>query len=159
MPSKDELLNSTRAKGQSTIGLDHSGRTKGTVDQPIHHTPALGADAFAGQAVKGNLARDGAPKAHHAVPLHGGATEQQRKMTGMGHPIHGAPDASSANPLDPTVPGKRLSAPAASYGQRSRTAGADEITPHAPGAAHRAKHGNVDFELGVAMLREAERNR
>jgi hypothetical protein len=61
--------------------------------------------------------RNGAPKQPTLVPpIHPGMTEQQQKMTGMGHPVAGAPDASSANPLDPTVPGKRLTLPRASWG-------------------------------------------
>ncbi len=58
--------------------------------------------------------RNGAPKRPILTPsIHPGMTDQQRKMTGMGHPIAGAPDASSANPLDPTVQGKRLTPPRA----------------------------------------------
>jgi hypothetical protein len=56
--------------------------------------------------------RNGAAKRPTLTPpVHDGMTEQQRKMTGMGHPIAGAPDASSANPLDPTALGKRLTPP------------------------------------------------
>jgi hypothetical protein len=57
-------------------------------------------------------------------PIHPGMSSKQvagANAGGLGHPYPGAPDAASANPLDPTVPGKRLSPPAIHPGMRSRT--------------------------------------
>ena len=59
-----------------------------------------------------NIARrGGVPKRSSApAPIHSGMTRQQRDMAGVGGMGHGvsAPDASSANPLAPEPPGKRL---------------------------------------------------
>lgn len=104
---------------RSTIGVGHDGKSNafarpGEATLATHHEPNL---ARLGDNAGAGLARAGAPKKLQPVSLHNGATEQQRKMTGMGHPVAGAPDASSANPLDPTVPGKRLTPPRASWGQ------------------------------------------
>jgi hypothetical protein len=91
----------TRAKGQSTIGLDHSGKTKGVDIRPGMHGPAVGADAFTGRTVHpGNIARDGAPKQHHAVPVVHGMRSRITPLGGMIMDVHGAPDASSPSYLD-----------------------------------------------------------
>jgi hypothetical protein len=61
--------------------------------------------------------RNGAPKRPTLTPpVHPGMTPMQQQLKGMGHAIGSAPDASAANPLDPTAPGKRLTPPRASWG-------------------------------------------
>jgi hypothetical protein len=61
----------------------------------------------------GNIARDGCAKRcndYSAPEIHPGMSARSVAKAGLGglsHPTAGAPDASSANPLDPTVPGKR----------------------------------------------------
>jgi hypothetical protein len=110
-------------KRQSTIGPGHDGGPKpGFLAEPgepalgIHHdasTARVGDDMSAHPSI----ARRAGAKRLAPVSLHNSATEQQQKMTGMGHPIAGAPDASSVNPFDPTVPGKRLTPPRAAWGQ------------------------------------------
>ncbi len=60
------------------------------------------------------LGRDGrVPKRGYLRPdpIHPGMTENQSSgflRGGMGAPYAGAPDGSSSNPLDPTVPGKNF---------------------------------------------------
>lgn len=81
-------------------------------------------------------------------PIHPGMSSKQvagAGIGGMGHPYAGAPDASSSNPMDPTVPGKRLSEPAIAFGMRSRT------TPGLNDDAHR--------ELGRLILASATRTK
>lgn len=120
----------------------------------VHHTPALARNQEAQQHTTATLGK--APKAKgYAVPLHNGMTQQQRKMTGMGHPVAGAPDAASANPLDPTVPGKRLSPVQPVPGQRSRLT--DTLHSGAPGENHaRGKANAADLQsLGAAVMAEA----
>src|ERR1700687_4711914 len=110
----------------------------------VHHDPNI---ARAQDRLHGDksIARDGAPKRFHPVSVHNGMTAQQQKMTGMGHPVAGSPDASSANPLDPTTPGKRLTPVTKSPGMRSRT---------------NAAHSAMDLhELGRCILDEAVWNK
>lgn len=90
-----------------------------------------------------NVARNGKPKDYAATNVAHGMTDQQKKMQGMGHPIQGAPDASSSNPLDPTVMGKRLTAPRVHPSMRGANAPTD------------AELRN----LGQKMLVEAVRNK
>jgi hypothetical protein len=108
----------------------------------------------------GNIALDShnCPKAHNPVLPHMG----QHSRTRDGNLIVGvtqttlanAPDASGARPLDPTIPGKRI-APAPAYpGMRSRR---DEVTPGAPGEYHARNRGNLNHDLGAAVLDEARR--
>jgi hypothetical protein len=78
-------------------------------------------------------------------PIHPGMTSRQvagANLGGLGHAYAGAPDGSGANPLDPTVPGKRPSPPAIHPGMRSRT------SPGLDSSAHR--------ELGARVLAEAK---
>lgn len=94
-----------------------------------------------------NIARSGAAK-HSSVsaipPTHGGMTFNQQVKAGRGgmsHPFAGAPDASSANPMDPTVPGKKLPATKI-HPSMSKGAGADQL--------HR--------DLGILMLASCKTN-
>jgi hypothetical protein len=96
-----------------------------------------------GEHTTGHIARSGKPKDYAPTNVAQGMTEQQRKMTGMGHPIQGAPDASSSNALDPTVMGKKLSPVKVHPSMR----GAD--TP-----------SDADLQtLGQRMLQQAVRNK
>lgn len=87
-------------------------------------------------------------KSYDPVAIHDGMTRQQQAMAGvggMGHPVAGAPDAASANPLDPTVPGKNFPAVKLMPGMRSRT------SPDLTDNAHR--------DLGALVLASATRTR
>jgi hypothetical protein len=121
------------------------------------HGPATSGDAFKGHHVPGNVARDGAPKVHHATPAHGGMTRRQTNMAGVGglsHATESAPDASAPSPLDKAAPGKRTVLAKAVPGQRSRTS--DTSHSGAPGENHaRAAGKGVDHALGAAVLGEA----
>lgn len=86
----------------------------------------------------GNLARDGGrgpkPATFGNVPTHRdmttNVTHQGQKVTlaGITHTeLMNAPDASGQTPMDPSVQGKRLSLPAVSFGQRSRTSDARDL--------------------------------
>lgn len=98
------------------------------------------------------------PKAHSATGIHNGMSEQARMKAGaggIGKPISAAPDASSSNPLDKTVPGKALAPVQASFGQRSRNG---EVGPQRPGQAHATRKA-FDPRLGDVLLASAVRNR
>jgi hypothetical protein len=134
----------------SKFSPDHMGRK--TPDS--NPAPALSSShGFnADQPYRGdtpNIARDaGRGKNVHPIKVHGGMTDRQAKgasLGGMGHPVAGSPDASSANPLDPTAPGKRLTRVTPSPGMRSRT---------------NAAHSGIDLHtLGRCILDEAVRNK
>jgi hypothetical protein len=135
----------------------HDGKMPARPNAPAHHTPARGADAFKGHAVAGNIARNGAPKVHADVPVHGGMTRRQVELKGMGHAIGSAPDASAANPLDKTVPGKTFAPVQAYPGMRSRS----HDTAHGgqPGENHTRNVGrgadSSARDLGARILDEA----
>jgi hypothetical protein len=135
----------------------HDGRPQGVPNAPGMHGPARGADAFKGHHVPGNIARDGAAKVHHDVPVHGGMTARQHELKGMGHSIGSAPDASAASPLDPPPQMKRFDPAPPVPGQRSRTR--DTLHHDVPGAndARNRGHGaqGEDRDLGVQIMREA----
>ncbi|HUI12985.1 MAG TPA: hypothetical protein VL048_05890 [Xanthobacteraceae bacterium] len=140
-------------------GVGHDGRMNaiarpGEAIHDVHHTPALARNQEAQQHTNATLGKPGKPKGY-AVSLHNGMTEQQRKMTGMGHPMAGAPDAASANPLDPTVPGKRLTPVQPVPGMRSRSN--DSLGGSKPGENHMRGKPDVDAmrSLGAAVLAEA----
>lgn len=72
----------------------------------------------------------------------------------MSHAIGSAPDASAANPLDKTVPGKTFSDPRPTIGQRSRTR--DTVHGGAPGENHAKNCGHgCNADLGRAILDQA----
>jgi hypothetical protein len=125
-----------------TSGTDHSGKSNafakpGEATLAVHHDPNEARKGDVG--VKGNIARDGAPKRMHPVSVHNGMTERQQALKGMQHANAVAPDANPASPLS-KEPGRKTFAPVAvSPGMRSRTA------PH-------------DAALGVAILDAALKN-
>lgn len=148
-------------KHRSSVG--HDGRSKafaqpGEPTLAIHHDPNAPRvhDGMAERA-SGNIARAGKPKAFHPVSVHNGMTERQRDKLGMGHAIGSAPDASAANPLDTTVPGKTFTPAAPVIGHRSRINN-DDLHGGLPGvnaARASAKGGNLDHRLGAAIMDEA----
>lgn len=158
--TKQELISPTLAKGKSMVGVGRDGGVKGIPNVPAHHGPAVNAETFKGHSVPGNIARDGAPKAHHHIPPHGGNISADRHgQFHFGGDAASASDASAPNTLDPTrVGGKRLTPPAPAFGQRSRTAGG-EVENAEPGVHAKKNRGNLDTELGAAILREATRTR
>lgn len=164
MYTKDQLLGSTRAKGNTSIGLDHDGRARAAV--PVHPGQTNPNDRshehVANRRINGgNVARDGgAPKAHAPVPAHGGMhsrTRDGQHVQGMTQTtLANAPDASGVRPLDPTVPGKVFALPQPVIGQRSRS---DEVGPEPVGAGHRRNVGNLDHALGRAIIEDALQRR
>ena len=150
-------------KHRSSVG--HDGRSKafakpGEPTLLIHHDPNVARTADNMRDVtKSNLARDGAPKRLHPVAYHSGNTRQQIDMAGVGGMGHAtkAPDASAANPLAPTVPGKTFAPAQPVPGQRSRIVN-DKLGGSMPGENHAraaTRGGNLDLALGKAVLDEA----
>jgi hypothetical protein len=85
----------------------------------VHHDPN---DARKGDVgVKGNIARDGAPKRMHPVSVHNGMTERQQALKGMQHANATAPDANPASPLSKEPQGKCLTPPAPHPGMKKPT--------------------------------------
>jgi hypothetical protein len=125
------------ARNKIGVGADGSHNAFAKSGEPtlaVHHDPNEARKGDHG--VKGNAARDGAPKRMHPVSVHNGMTERQQALAGMQHANAVAPDANPASPLT-KEPGRKTYAPVAvSPGMRSRTA------PHDPA-------------LGQAILAEA----
>ena len=146
------------SKNRNGVGHDGKSRNLGPGNPTVlvHHDPnvARASDGIQERA-SGNLARSGAPKAFHPVAVHGGMTERQIGFDAMGHARGSAPDASSANPLDPTTVAKNITPAPVSFGMRSRTLD----TPHsgAPGenfARNKNAHTADNF-IGKQILAEA----
>jgi hypothetical protein len=110
------------------------------------------------QQTPNNIARKSTTGKHtHAnVPVHGGMVTRSR-ATGvfhMGADALSRADASAANPLDKTAPGKTFAPAAPVIGQRSRS----HDTAHGgrPGENHMANCGRgCDHDLGARILDEA----
>ena len=124
---------------RNTIGVGLNGKhnafaRKGEPALAVHHDPNEARKGDHG--VKGNIARDGAPKRMHPVSIHNGMTERQQALAGMQHANAVAPDANPASPLTKEPGRKTFTSVQAAPGQRSRTA------PHDPA-------------LGQAILAEA----
>ncbi|HUZ34023.1 MAG TPA: hypothetical protein VMV19_18230 [Xanthobacteraceae bacterium] len=128
--TKTDLSTSTRSKGSSTLGPDHSGKpkdgffaakgltnhTEGRVLQSeagnaheLGHRGHPTGSVMNGQTIRnvGAIdvqARAGAPKVLNPVPFHAGTTDAQIATVGKGGLGHATstviPDASSASPLD-----------------------------------------------------------
>ncbi len=116
-----------RAKRSGIMQPDVLGRpTAAKLDLvDVHHLSHGAGEHVTGHAGK-NIATDGAPKHVHAIPIHGGMTERQSALAGMGHANATAPDANPANPLAKEPQGKRLVPAPVKPGMRSRT------MPHSP---------------------------
>jgi hypothetical protein len=99
--SKSELQTSMVPRGTSTIPLGHDGRAQGTPRGVVLHTPAGESDAFKGH-VHSDLARNGAPKQHHAVVRHSNMRSRTSPLPGMLHQtdVNGYPDAVQPHPQD-----------------------------------------------------------
>jgi hypothetical protein len=137
--SKNELLTSRVAKGESRIGVGHDGRAQGIHDRPAMHGPAY-ARATEPLETPNNIARKGAGKAHHVVPAVYGQRVRNEPMRLL--PDGKPPDASSPEYLDiEPKNAKQLQQVASVSGQRSRTSGA------------------LDHDLGQRILDEALRTR
>jgi len=135
--------------------LKHSGH----VTIGLTHTPER-AEKLASER---NIARDGAPKRHGDLTIHGGMTTVARgPKTLRGEPTHPL-QAAPANPLGD--PGYHKDAchcaPLPVLGHRSRTL-LRESTPEQPGAAAARARQHHPFEhtdapTGVVVIREAVR--
>jgi hypothetical protein len=106
-----------------------------------------------------NIARDnGRPKNHSpvsvALGMHAVSNGEYRSVSPT--EVMNAPDASSPNYMDPTI-SKRLTAPKAAWGARSRSG--DCSAPEQPGAAHARGAGRgVDCTMAQRIIAEAKRN-
>lgn len=107
-----DILKVDRRKTRLRSGVGHDGKPR-ALAQPgdkvlaTHHTAANVARGMEHQAADGSIARTSStPKLHLDVPLHSGMTPMQQQLRGMGHAVGSAPDASAANPLDPTTVSK-----------------------------------------------------
>jgi hypothetical protein len=150
--TKQELLTSNRAKGQTPHGPSHTGQPKpdfaaGPNDRGLasHHVSHNNGEAVIGHTVKGNVARDGAPKRWNHVPLSGGATEQQHMALEMGEPsLNRGEPVAGGTPMVPDImsPGKEkmLTPPKAAFGMK----GGEDYPAH--------------IELGQRILGSAARN-
>jgi hypothetical protein len=111
------MANLLKVDGRKTrlrTGVGHDGKPRGLArpgDKVLstHHAAPV-ARGMEHQAADGSIARTGTTgKIQPDTPIHSGMTPMQQQLRGMGHAVGSAPDASAANPLDPTVPGKRMS--------------------------------------------------
>ena len=110
-----------------------------------------------------NIARHGTtPKrALDIVPVHPGMHTSTRHadvkhLYGITETTFRAPDASSPDPQDPTIPGKVSAHPAPVVGHRSRTMG-QETDVRLPGVHHARGRDNARLaELGRIVLDEAK---
>lgn len=131
---------------KSPFGVGHDGRPMGVPNAPGTHSPARQSDAFKGRAVPGNIARDGAPKFHHDVPVHGAMNAKSRRtgehFDGVGGDGISRYDANpGTNPTLGPPAGKRLSPVRIAPTMRSRTS---------PGLTN-----DLHVQLGRAILDEA----
>ena len=147
------------SKKSSPFGPGRDGRPKAVPAAPGMHGPARGADAFKGHHVPGNLARDGAPKNHHDVPVHGGMNAKSRRtgehFDGVGGDGLSRFDANPANPLGGAPRGKTLTPVQPVPGMRSRVN--DSLAGGKPGENHAKGKPNVARlrALGSAVMAEA----
>lgn len=131
--------------GRYTAGVDENGKPRalarpGEAILATHHTPAHVARGMEHQKTPNTIAqKSSTAKMHLDVPIYNAMTPMQQQLRGMGHAVGSAPDASAANPLDPTVPGKRLSPPAIhpsmAGGSRAVTLNAGDVMREAYEAA------------------------
>ncbi len=160
MHTKDDLLTSRVSKRALDRNSSHVARTS---HDGVTAAPTAASAAELGAVVHNNNDREHIgehehvngytggkppkPKNHGATPVHGGMYQRGRDGTHFQSVTHqqvvNAPDASGRAPLDPTIPGKRLTPPKVTPGMRSRTT---------PG------FGEAHFELGAAILAQATRN-
>jgi hypothetical protein len=133
---------------RNSTGIGHDGRSnafskRGEATLAVHHDPNEARKGDHG--VKGNIARDGAPKRMHPVSVHNGMTERQQALAGMQHANAVAPDANPASPLTKEPQGKNLKPVAVTPGMRNRT---------------NAAHSGMDLDtLGKCILAEAVCNK
>lgn len=107
-----EILKVDRRKTRLRSGVGHDGKSRalakpGDKVLGVHHTPVVLERGMEHQKTPNTIAQKSTtPKMHPAVPIHKNMTARQQELRGMGHAVGSAPDASAANPLDPTAPGK-----------------------------------------------------
>lgn len=129
-------------------------------DSFSHMSHGLG-DHATGHTHPGNIARDGAPKRVHAVPIHGGMSKQSTGGAAFGGDHASAIDAVSGNVV---VPGNVRAAPG--WGNAGVQAGHPFAKPPVSKATRpvavkpgmRSRTHPHTPELGRAMLAEAFRN-
>ena len=115
------------------VGEDGKPRARVPVTPGMISNPDRGHEAQQDQR-KGNLALDGAPKAHQNVNIHGGMSSQQQAGHGAGGLGHANSPAVNDEPLDinpnPTADLERKSSTqgyAPSYGMKSPNKPGDKL--------------------------------
>jgi hypothetical protein len=181
--TKDELLNSPRRKGESTMGPGHDGAPKpghyakgepGLLTHP-HSTPNS-AGATDHTNVKVTLGKQPLPKrvfSESGPPIHGGMAVQTKSGTAYGGDHRSAVDAltglsvvrdksgkvAAAHPLSTPPVAKNLRPVEHSFGQRSRTL--DAATPEGVGVAakrgatYREAYKTLSDDLSARLMNEA----
>jgi hypothetical protein len=155
-------------KKPSVFQPDHDGKHAQVPVHPgmtVSHVSHGGGDHVTGHAVKGNIARDGAPKHVRVTPVHGGMTRQVQgqPITGGGH-VASALDAISGQTVVPGIPN---STPG--YGNTgvqsghplAKAPGGKNLKPVAPSFGMRSRGPSPDsamHEIGEAMIAEAFAN-
>jgi hypothetical protein len=144
---------------RNTIGVGLDGKhnafaRKGEATLAVHHDPNEARKGDPG--VKGNIARDGAPKRMHPVSIHNGMTERQQTLQGMGHAT--ALDSLSGQTV---TPGKTNSVPGwGNGGLRSgnpmaHAPASKNLKPVAVTPGMRSRTSQHDPAIGAAILASA----
>jgi hypothetical protein len=140
-------LKSHVSKKQHVPQVNHAGQHRQVPTAPGMRNPNDRTPIGEHNGVHADLGVAPKPKAHGPAPAHGGMfsrTRDGQHIEGMTQTsLANAPDASGKSPLDPTIPGKRLSTPKITPGMRSRSSPLDDD-----------KH----FALGQAILAQAKKN-
>src|SRR5580698_1906784 len=102
-------------KSRHVPQVDHSGKHRQVETTPGMENPNDRTGIGEHLNVKATLGKAPKPKAHGPVKAHGGMFSRTRDgmhLQGVTQTsLANAPDASGAKPLDPTIPGKRLTEP------------------------------------------------
>jgi hypothetical protein len=109
---------SVTGKQKTTIGPDHDGAAKPgflATSEGLARDHGPGFMTNQPRPNTGNLARDGSPKAHVDVPIHGGMKPQP--AGGLGHPQGPSVDAGGAVPTDRTHPFAKEPSPQLAVGK------------------------------------------
>jgi len=139
---------------RNTIGVGQDGShnafaRKGEPTLAVHHDPNEARKGDHG--VKGNIARDGAPKRMHPVSVHNGMTRQQSDAAGIGGQGHATAVVSGGQKLATDAPAAPL---AHAYGAVLKTRPAAQVVP-----GMRSRTSQHDPAIGAAILASAVCNK
>lgn len=137
------------AKSSHVPQVNHAGEHRQVETAPGMFNPNDRTRLGEHQNVKADLGKAPKPKAHGPVKAHGGMFSRTRDglhVQGVTQTtLANAPDASGVAPLDPTVPGKKLSPPKVGFGQRTMS-------------VHGKVTDDVLQRVGAVVLANAKRN-